>query len=150
MTDSPTKEELRTTPCRGCGKPLPSGIQLCQKCTNELVHSILQRDSREHAGDIFLAAIAFGLSNLALMGMTGMDMFSVQSMLFRLVILGTPCAFVVWRWYRLMHQTDPDYGQLWYVYWRTQAIVWIVFLIVCVALGIILFLTLFMLHVPAS
>ena len=143
MAESPAEQEsFATSVCRGCGKPLPKDTELCQECVRQFAHSILMREDRDHTFDIILAVIAFGLTNLTLMGIAGMDVFTLESMAFRLILLGIPCAVVIWRWYRLMHQVDPDYGQLWYTYWSCQAVVWIWFLIVWVVLSVILFFVL--------
>lgn len=117
--------------CRGCGKPLPMGIQLCENCIAKLAREIevaqeLQSSGhRKHRADIKIAVTSFVFTSAVLILVADRGLLSVEAMTFRLILLGIPCAAVLWKWYLLMYQADPDYGELWHTYWGAQLLVWI-------------------------
>lgn len=112
-----------------CGKRTTTETDLCQDCRTSLLETHLYHWNRNHKTDIIIAVLVFLFTNACLIVVGGDDFFSVEAMTFRIVFLGIPLAVVMWKWYRLMHQSDPDYGELWPTYWASQMLVWIVFLV---------------------
>src|SRR5690348_15291174 len=94
--------------CRGCGKPLVSGTILCASCGAKLAMGILAQSDRDHRGDIILAILTFGLTNLVIFGLAGVEQLTLDAMLWRSFLLGLPFAAVMWKWYRLMREIDAD------------------------------------------
>lgn len=122
MIDPFPSQPPSTSPavCSQCGKKVPVGVSLCESCVAALAKAILDREDRNHRGDVVTAVIAFGVANLLLISVTRDDPFSQENMLARLVFLGLPFAWTAAKWYRLMRSPDPDYGELWHIYWKAQ------------------------------
>lgn len=111
---------------------------VCRTCDEPVLSRTVGRRQQSRLIDINYACASFIVTNIVLIVLFAMDLFSLPAMLARAYFLGIPFAVVMWRWYRLMRQTDPDYGQLWYVYWSAQCRVWgvaiyVVFLILSIA-----------------
>lgn len=123
--------------CRQCGKALFNSTTLCAECAVKLARSILLRDDRDHAVDIVLAVLAFFATNGLLITITGTDVFSMPAMLLRTPVLGIPSALLLWKWYRLMQEIDPDYGSLWCIYWQSQFVTWMGLIILYVVAAIL-------------
>ncbi len=136
-----THEALPTPVCRRCGQPIPPLAMVCRDCGEMLITTRLLRWERNHTADIVIAGVLFLVTNLIVIVLSNAEVFTLPSMLLRLVVFGVPCLSVLWKWYRLMHVIDPDYGLLWEMYWTMQLLVWVGLVLMFLLLSIVIFLS---------